>query len=141
MIPYKQLIDHDPENGKYGDCGRTAIACLLDMKPENVPHFWGNNSDKIGVMGHKACNNWLSKHGYAIFCIPYKDTSLQQLLDTQAHFNPGIYYMVIGTSKLGCNHVVICKGNEIVHDPSKVNSGIVGPCSDGTYWIELLVKL
>ena len=44
MTPQNQLHKHDPANGVYGDCGRTAIACLLDLHPS--PHFWnGEKAD------------------------------------------------------------------------------------------------
>jgi len=45
---HKQLItNHNPESGIFGDCQRTAIACLLDKHPSDVPHFatpetWNN---------------------------------------------------------------------------------------------------
>jgi hypothetical protein len=38
MTPHKQRFRHDPANGIYGDCWRTAIACLLDIQPEEIPH-------------------------------------------------------------------------------------------------------
>ena len=36
---YKQLHKHDPDNGVWGDCHRTAIGCLLDIEPELIPNF------------------------------------------------------------------------------------------------------
>ena len=39
MIRRRQLFRHEPHNVIYGDCHRTAIACLLDMEPWQVPHF------------------------------------------------------------------------------------------------------
>ena len=36
---YKQLNEHNPDEGVYGDCYRTAIGCLLNIPPEFVPHF------------------------------------------------------------------------------------------------------
>ena len=38
MTPHKQLNRHRPEEGVFGDCYRTAIACLLDLRPQDVPH-------------------------------------------------------------------------------------------------------
>lgn len=29
----KQLFRHHPEQGIFGDCHRTAIACMLDLEP------------------------------------------------------------------------------------------------------------
>ena len=48
MTPQTQLNKHDPANGVYGDCGRTVIACLLDLHPSEVPHFWDGNLRDCG---------------------------------------------------------------------------------------------
>ena len=56
-------------------------------------------------------------------------------------FNPDIYFMLIGKSANGTNHVVICCNHKIVHDPSPVDSGIVGPSNNGNYFVEFLVPL
>jgi hypothetical protein len=44
-------------------------------------------------------------------------------------------------SKNGCSHVVIAKGDQIVHDPAIDNSGIIGPNDDGFYHVGFLLKL
>lgn len=40
MTPYKQLYGHNPDQGIFGDCFRTALGCLLNLPPEKVPHFY-----------------------------------------------------------------------------------------------------
>ena len=51
MTPHAQTILADPKRGdghdaygRPGDCWRTAIACLLDLDPLDVPHF-GESDD------------------------------------------------------------------------------------------------
>ena len=39
MRPQQQKFKHDPANGSYGDCFRTALACILDLDRDEVPHF------------------------------------------------------------------------------------------------------
>ena len=39
MIPVDQLVMRDPEKGIFGDCVRAAIASLLGVRAEIVPHF------------------------------------------------------------------------------------------------------
>lgn len=39
MIPLRQRNKHDPENGVYGDCHRAALASLLELPLDEVPHF------------------------------------------------------------------------------------------------------
>jgi hypothetical protein len=62
MTPYKQLVKHDPFNGQYGDCARTAIACLLNMHPSEVEHFLEDGCAD-GEVFWRRVNGWLSARG------------------------------------------------------------------------------
>ena len=65
---HKQLYRHDPENGVWGDCYRTAWACLLDLEPEDVPHFCEGFTDD-GAATAKL-DAWLRERGlcrYVVF--------------------------------------------------------------------------
>ena len=33
MIPYKNTVKHDPENGTYGDCHRACFCTILGIDP------------------------------------------------------------------------------------------------------------
>ncbi len=37
MLQHRQLFLHEPERRSFGDCHRTALACLLNLPPEEVP--------------------------------------------------------------------------------------------------------
>jgi hypothetical protein len=80
-----------------------------------------------------AVDKFLASRGLAQVSLPFSHT-LAEVLARMAALNPHAYWLLGGRSKIGCNHTVVCKGGLIVHDPSKVNSGIVGPCSDGMFW-------
>lgn len=136
MKPQKQLFRRKPEDEIYGDCYRTAIACLLEIEPASVPHFYdeGRGSKEVDSM----VREWLWERGMDTLLLPYK-ADLQVGPSSVAALNPNIFYMLSGTSRTGCNHVVICQNREIVWDPSLDDSGIVGPCDDGYYWLEFLV--
>ncbi len=136
MKCYEQLNYHDPENGIWGDCGRTAIGCLIEKPPEDIPHFW----DRDNKQGNIECQKWLRKQGYEYVYFAVKAETLQDALDIFGCCNRYIYYLLVGESKNGCNHVVVCKGRDIIHDPGINKPGITGPCNDGYYWIELVVK-
>ncbi len=47
MIPLMQRNHHDPANGIYGDCHRAAIASLLELPMDDVPHFCDADSDCV----------------------------------------------------------------------------------------------
>ena len=169
MTPHKQLLLHDPDNGVYGDCYRTALGCLLDMPPEQVPHFLENlGADSTGTEWQAARDLWLAEQGYRRLRIGFQpateaaveiiremvtedggdpDTDvypagLPGLLQMMGHVNPGIYYLLVGMSSSGVNHVVIGCGDEIVHDPHPSNVGVVAPIEEfGMYEFEFLIPL
>lgn len=138
MIKRKQLFRHRPAEGTIGDCHRTAIACLLDVEPDVVPHFGALYFDDPAGF-NQAFEDWLSARGYRTVVIAFQDISLAYLLESIGTQNKGAYYLLGGTSRTGVNHTVICCGCEIAHDPSLDDSGITGPCDDGYWWITFLV--
>lgn len=140
MTPAKQLNHHDPANGVYGDCYRTAIACLLDMAPSEVPHVFENGGGSMETQ-FKAMDAWLSARDLTEINIPLVgDCPLDRALEVMGHWSGGIHYMLTGRSGTGCNHVVICQGREIVWDPSQTCSGILGPADDGYWWFSVLAR-
>lgn len=135
MIPQKQLYRHDPANGVYGDCYRTVIACLLDLAPTDVPHI----NEDTGASGMKeqgdAMDVWLAGRGLREINIAFPgDTPLADVLSTMEAMNPGLRFMITGTSRNETNHCVICRSGEIEWDPSLTDSGIVGPADNG-FWL------
>jgi len=145
MTPYKQQYLHDPDRGVTGDCGRTVIACLLDMRPEEVPHFYHEDfyaEEPKDWKGNKVRDEWLRERGLTIIKIPYDGDAitLENLLCQ--YVDPGVFYILHGRSRNDTGHVVICEGGKIVHDPALDDSGIVGPePHSGHYWLEFLVPL
>ncbi|MES2685718.1 MAG: hypothetical protein V4706_02790 [Pseudomonadota bacterium] len=132
---HKQLFHHKPEEGIYGDCHRTAIACLLDKLPKDVPHFGVHFND--GKAFEAAVKEFLQLHD--LFPMQFAFTGeLQPILDYMGASNPGIHYMLCGRSRTGVNHTVVALDNAIVWDPSITDAGIVGPCDDGYFWIMTL---
>jgi len=124
MTPHIQRIKHDPENGQYGDCYRTAIACLLDVEPEEVPHFCiPEISDPHDLMSH-----WLLEYKKcSIFTSVFSgDNTYKEVLQYVEFNNKNIYYLLSARSKIA-NHIWICINNEIVHDPSGNNITPLGP--------------
>ena len=138
MTPQKQLYRHQPELGTIGDCERTCLACLLDLTPDQVPHF-GEKNWEDSTAFNKQEDEWLQSAGYRRIQLAY-DISLESLLKSQKNLAPHVYYILSGQSKTGCNHSVIGLNDQIVWDPSINDSGIVGPCDDGYYWITYLIS-
>jgi hypothetical protein len=128
----KQLIKHDPENGQWGDCFRTAISCLLDLEPQDVPHFCDNDADARAVVGNTRA--WLAQRGLSYIEIPY-DAEPDVVLQCMAQLGPEQHW-ILGGRSTKADHVVVCCGGKIINDPS--GNGIVGRCSDGYTWVCLI---
>lgn len=142
MKYHRQLNKHDPENGVYGDCYRTVIACLLDLKPTEVPHVCdGLPDDYVGSKPVDDINEFLANHAVRHFEIPVPFESLDQALNWGAAYFGDSRYTLCGKSSGGeRNHIVICKGAAIEHSTN--DSTLVAPCiNDGYWWIGCLVKL
>lgn len=143
MTPHKQLFNHNPEVGVYGDCFRTAVACLLDVEPADVPH----RHEKIsGAEQDALVGDWLRERGLFLVTWAYHGTgeyalSQKDALEYACGLHRGVHHLFSGKSGNGHDHVVIAKNGKIIHDPSRNDAGIVGPCSDGYWWVNFIGKM
>lgn len=137
---HKMLLKHDPENGVWGDCHRTAIAALLDLHPSEVPHFYEQGPVKPSADVEDDINRWLgNNYGLRQVHIGFPgETPLADVLGTMEAFNPGFMFLLGGTSSRGCGHSVLCRFGKIHFDPSTDDTGIVGPMEDGLWWVTFL---
>jgi len=139
---HKQRFRHRPELGEFGDCHRTALACLLELEPEDIPNFgqW-YDYNVHGSRFQNECAAFLASRGLKVVDVAYNCT-LEDMLTTLGSLNPDAYYLLGGQSRTGLNHTVVGKGGAIIWDPSLDDAGIVGPCQPaGMYWVSYLVDL
>lgn len=137
MKVQKQLFRHDPENGAYGDCHRTAIACILGLDAHEVPNFMHGTIGKgPAPEAHAAAEKWLNDRGFTQINIAFNgEVPLDLVLDVASkNSTPNMPFIFGGESKTGVNHSVVALNGKIVCDPSLDDSGIVGPMDDGYYW-------
>lgn len=135
-----QTIMHDPANGQYGDCHRAAIATVLGLEIEDVPHFLHDNCG--GEEFTRREKVFLALHNLCPVSIPYQAGDLGDILRTVEALNGSdLVYLLAGRSRTGCNHSVVCRGGDIVHDPNPQKPGIIGPCDDGWYWLQFFCDL
>ena len=128
MQYHKQLIKHSPKEGKYGDCMRTCIACLLNYHPRNVPNF-GEYLDEIEMIMN--LDKYLLSEGYQRFAYTY--THIDELHEFMQNIFPNVYYILCGKTEYGNSHMVICCNGAIIHDPSWLGLKIVKP-HEGWFW-------
>jgi hypothetical protein len=136
----RQLIDHNPAEGQWGDCQRTCVAAILGMNAEDVPHFCDAPHYPQGHDEHWQArqDRWLAARGLGTMIVAYSgDTAtLEDVLTWTSRQSPQVPMILAGTSKLGCNHVVVVLNGEIVCDPS--GNGIGGPTKENTWEVSCL---
>lgn len=147
MTPQKQLVKHDPENGKWGDCYRTCLAVILGMDAADVPNFCCQvefpDTDKYGL---SAARDWLSGRGLAIFNSPFlAEVSFGELLVSLGVHSPGVPAIITGMGPRGVNHCVIAMDGKVFCDPhtgGHVDDALTGPAlnDDGSefWWVEII---
>lgn len=140
MIPQKQTILHDPENGVYGNCAQACIASLLGLPLSEVPHFadyMKTPNDHDGF--RQAYRRFLYTKGFF---------ALQVTVETQEQFDSvfadfqrpesaiNIYHNIIGPSPRfggGVNHCVIGCNGRLCFDPHPHQTYLAGDFTDWTF--------
>lgn len=138
MTPRKSTISHDPKTGKWGDCWRACLASLLDLEPHQVPHFHDRGNPRAWEMTRE----WLVGRGLCLVSVPIKEESPERATEFAGSICPDAHYLVTGRGHSGALHTVVCKGAEVVHDPT--GSGLLGPNEEaegGVYWVSYVGKL
>ena len=136
MKPQKQRFLHNPPES-YGDCFPTALASLMNIDRDDVPHFWDGGKEPEGGW-YAPVREWLAKYNLTYLSLPVA-ADLKTTLGMMGDFNPGVFYLLSGNGGRVGNHTVVAKDDEIIWDPHPDNSGLVGPCEDGFYWIDFLL--
>lgn len=140
IVPQKQANRHLPEEGLYGDCHRTAIAVLLGMDRDEVPHFLHDNCGS--EVFKQRVDEWLDARGLMEIWFVYDGSmDINDILRSMDYTNPGLPFLLGGRSRTGVNHTVVCQHGEIACDPSQTDAGIVGPTDpDGFYHVTFIVS-
>jgi len=137
MIPVVCQTKHDPDAGTYGDCMRACIASILEMTPDQVPHFVHDGQRDLV---NDRIREFLATLGFAPFTINCGDEdTFADILRYMGAQNPNAYYMVFGRTEHE-DHVVVCHGGELSHDPAWYWSPLIGPASNGVWAIMVIAK-
>ncbi|MDB5541901.1 MAG: Bcep22 3 [Devosia sp.] len=119
---------HDPANGRWGDCYRACLASILELQTAQVPHFIQDRATKPEWRDDERA--WLSARGLQPIIMVLK-LPLPTILECLGPMNPGVHYIVGGMGANGMPHAVVACGASIVHDPGNV--GIAGPVEGGQH--------
>jgi hypothetical protein len=132
VIPVKQQIKHNPPE-RYGDCHRAALASILELPIEEVPHFCDKTLFPDRWRDDERA--WLLARGRVPITLIFDTDDVDLVFGTMAALNPDTFYLLGGTSRKGTGHSVVGLNAGIAHDPSPELSGIVAPMEDGRFWV------
>ena len=121
MKPVFQEFSHAPSLGVYGDCYRAAIASILELPREDVPHFL--HDDPVDDVLTKRIDDWSKGQGLVRMTF-WLVTDPRELMSAN---NPDVHYILGGETADGIGHVVVMLNDEMVHDPNPRRIGLAGP--------------
>jgi hypothetical protein len=115
----------------HNDCIAACIRTLTN--DDKIPHFWD------GLRSYEDCWEAIReclKNKGKFLALFVTDEPLEFMQET----NPDIPYMLLCSNVVG-DHAVICKGDQVIHDPASHYIPITGPHSIGTYIIGVIGDL
>lgn len=113
---------HNPADGEYGDCLSACVASMLEC--EEVPHFHFDGCEDDAEVRKRLDDYLDAHHSLTSWCVGYSDTiELEDVLHFVGANNPNRNYILFGATPADVPHAVICRGNEIIFDPSPWPTG------------------
>ncbi|MFE9127086.1 hypothetical protein ACFYOF_16975 [Streptomyces sp. NPDC007148] len=104
MLPVTQTILHSDPSGRLGNCLQAAVASLLELPIEDVPHFVQHD-------------DWLER--LAAFCLEHGYQAV--ICDPDAYV---AYGMAWGRSPRGVRHAVVWADGGMAWDPHPSREGL-----------------
>lgn len=117
MKPVDQTILHDPPRS-HGDCFRCVIASILELPPDDVPHF--SEQAKDSADERRLLREWLAPRGLAYFEIEWK---MEFLENWKSEF--AFHHVLSGVTVRGTRHACVGFAGEVVHDPHPSKAGLL----------------
>lgn len=130
MIPVYQTILDNPTNhsGRWtaGNCYQAAIASVLELTLDDVPHFamqCGPHYEDHGPVWWRAATTWAYEQGLELQWLPIKDYRIPRDADWR------LSAIASGPSPRGTflHTVVVDSIGELLHDPHPSGAGLAGP--------------
>ena len=136
-----QAFLHDPARGVMGDCYRTALACVLGVDRDLVPH---THADLTGQEHLDETGAWLHSQGLRRIVIPVHATTLEEVATIHTR-SDGLPLIVTGCGPRHTNHVVVVYGPHDIWCPIlgevAPEVALLGPARPTDYfWAEWIVK-
>jgi len=113
-IQHQTIFGNGTDGQTRGNCFSTAIACILDLPVEEVPHFCLSD-DWRGIT-----NVWLKDYG-----LFYLDVGVPADMRAEHIFEFAGYHVISGQGPRGYRHSVVGRAGKIVHDPHPSGDGLL----------------
>lgn len=110
MIKVLQTKLHKPEEGQRGNCFAAVIASFLCCSIKDVPRFEDTMHD-TEIWPQNAVQ-WLAERGWNWGSL-------------KGHLYGDQFYLVVGKSPRGVNHVCIYRNGKLWHDPHPSQAGLI----------------
>lgn len=135
ITPMRQLFEHNPEQGQFGDCQRTAMAMVLGMKQTDVPNFGEYYSEP--ELWAIAMTEFLDEWGLFSIDVPMMgDVCIEDAIACMRRWTGNNPFILGGRSIAGTNHAVVIDHTGIIIDPAGRAVPLVGPSTDGYWWFQ-----
>ena len=136
-----QGFPHRPKEGIQGDCYRTAIACVLGIDRDEVPH---SHEDQTGEENAAFMDAWLRPRGLRRIFIPVLGDDFKVVANEIYPRGGGLPLIVTGRGPRRVNHVVVVHGVDDFWCPTlgrvAAEQALVGPAlPDNYFWAEWIV--
>ena len=117
MKPVDMTIMHNPPDA-VGDCFRCTLASILEVPPDQVPHFASMIEDGQDI--RPLVREWLRPQGMFYFEIEWSPDELENWRD---HF--AFHHVITGRSPRSTMHSCVGFAGKVVHDPHPSRAGLV----------------
>lgn len=136
-----QAFRHEPENGIQGDCYRTAVACVLGIERDSVPH---SHDELTGPEAETFIDGWLKPQGLRRIFMPVLGDDLRTVAEAIYPRGGGLPLMITGRGPRDVNHVVVVHGPDDIWCPTlgavPPRIALIGPAlPDHYFWAEWIV--
>lgn len=128
----------DAERRSAGDCFRACLASILELPLADVPHFFEGAAAGTALTPamDDHIQQWFARMGLTLLFLPIMARSPAQAMAVFGGRYPTLYYVLVGQTRKGVNHAVVCCGTAVVHDPAGRSSpGLYGPQEDGFFTV------
>ena len=138
MIPvFQSVTDHNPEEGRFGDCLAASIASIFEIPLAKMPNFNEGAAGFDGDAQTALVRTFCLRRSLQFMWVAMPPEALAQWRLNLAADNAEVFHVFSGKSKRGFQHACVGLNGRVVHDPHPA-MGEIEPY-DGLYTFGLFL--